>query len=510
MPAPASLQSYDKNGQVSTTSPIKDAPSSINNRRSTTTHSYLDFNVLSRDDEYYGPTGKQTLNDGGWGALDEQFVRRTQQHMMFYLVRDEQDDEDEENAEDEEMEISYVLEEKDDGQTFQFMKIDETVIVDYATIELSMGVKFIVDRDLVQQSSQILAKYLGGTMTCGDEKDVLLNLLHFIHMGFVGVSETSFINVDETPNVISMDMLLKLLDLADKYQVESLLRAISRCCNAYSACLLCMRAHSLHNKHTQDIIYKKGADFIAANTACLLGDWIYEERDLSSMVPQLSHITTGEQVLELFSDKMSFLNIEKDRDGAKAMLAASYLTNICVKALVRIPFELFKLVLSSQYNTWDARDMVALVLFWWFDDRQARTRYTFDLLQNHINLLALESEQSMFMTIFKCFVELVPWSEEKQEFIEAMLRIKFSKTVTNDPTLEAFLLPYKNRPERVVFTCESRESGVKALMVGLDNSGKTTLWNNLNLGTLVNTAPTIGFNAENVTVDNITLTVVSC
>ena len=48
---------------------------------------------------------------------------------------------------------------------------------------------------------------------------------------------------------------------------------------------------------------------------------------------------------------------------------------------------------------------------------------------------------------------------------------------------------------------------MKILMVGLDNAGKTTVLNKLNLGKVVNTVPTIGFNAKTIKYKNISFNV---
>ena len=47
----------------------------------------------------------------------------------------------------------------------------------------------------------------------------------------------------------------------------------------------------------------------------------------------------------------------------------------------------------------------------------------------------------------------------------------------------------------------------RVLMVGLDNSGKTTILYNLKLGEVMKTVPTIGFNVEEVKYKKLTLTV---
>ena len=48
---------------------------------------------------------------------------------------------------------------------------------------------------------------------------------------------------------------------------------------------------------------------------------------------------------------------------------------------------------------------------------------------------------------------------------------------------------------------------IRVLMVGLDNSGKTTILYKLKLGEIINTFPTIGFNVETVEYKNIMFTV---
>ncbi len=48
---------------------------------------------------------------------------------------------------------------------------------------------------------------------------------------------------------------------------------------------------------------------------------------------------------------------------------------------------------------------------------------------------------------------------------------------------------------------------MRFLMVGLDNAGKTTILYALKLGEVVSTAPTVGFNVEEITVSGITMSV---
>jgi ADP-ribosylation factor protein 1 len=47
----------------------------------------------------------------------------------------------------------------------------------------------------------------------------------------------------------------------------------------------------------------------------------------------------------------------------------------------------------------------------------------------------------------------------------------------------------------------------RILMIGLDNSGKTTALYFLKLGEVISTTPTIGFNVETVTYKNVSFTV---
>lgn len=52
-------------------------------------------------------------------------------------------------------------------------------------------------------------------------------------------------------------------------------------------------------------------------------------------------------------------------------------------------------------------------------------------------------------------------------------------------------------------TVFNRSSEVRILMLGLDNSGKTTILYHLQIGEVVSTIPTIGFNVETVQFKNI-------
>ena len=47
----------------------------------------------------------------------------------------------------------------------------------------------------------------------------------------------------------------------------------------------------------------------------------------------------------------------------------------------------------------------------------------------------------------------------------------------------------------------------RVCMIGLDGAGKTTILYKLKFGEIVHTIPTIGFNVEEVTVKNLTMTV---
>ncbi len=47
---------------------------------------------------------------------------------------------------------------------------------------------------------------------------------------------------------------------------------------------------------------------------------------------------------------------------------------------------------------------------------------------------------------------------------------------------------------------------MRILLLGLDAAGKTTVLYKLKLGEIVTTIPTIGFNVESITHDNVTIT----
>lgn len=48
---------------------------------------------------------------------------------------------------------------------------------------------------------------------------------------------------------------------------------------------------------------------------------------------------------------------------------------------------------------------------------------------------------------------------------------------------------------------------IRLLMIGLDNAGKTTILYKLKLNEVVSTIPTIGFNVENITYKNLSMTI---
>jgi ADP-ribosylation factor-like protein 1 len=56
-------------------------------------------------------------------------------------------------------------------------------------------------------------------------------------------------------------------------------------------------------------------------------------------------------------------------------------------------------------------------------------------------------------------------------------------------------------------TLFSIEQEVRILILGLDNAGKTTILYKLQVGEVVTTIPTIGFNVESITYNNVKLQV---
>jgi ADP-ribosylation factor-like protein 1 len=58
-----------------------------------------------------------------------------------------------------------------------------------------------------------------------------------------------------------------------------------------------------------------------------------------------------------------------------------------------------------------------------------------------------------------------------------------------------------------IFSTLFGKSEIRILILGLDNAGKTTLLNKLQLSTVTETVPTIGFNLETVTYNNLQLQV---
>ena len=59
---------------------------------------------------------------------------------------------------------------------------------------------------------------------------------------------------------------------------------------------------------------------------------------------------------------------------------------------------------------------------------------------------------------------------------------------------------------KIFETLFGRKKDMKTLMVGLDGAGKTTILYKLNLGDVVTTIPTMGFNVETVEYKNVSFT----
>ena len=414
-------------------------------------------------------------------------VRNIQHNLLYYLKNE--DDHDISRQSEQESTIRY-----DDMGVTEPGNDDET----HFTIRIpSNHVQLKVLKKKIASQSQVFEAMLKSEMVEskrnemtfeGSNPEAFQQVIHFIHCGSLGVPKPKYQNVKQA---ITLEQLIALLEIADEYQVMTLIQTIAQAINEYTASILAVKSLDL-SEDTQKIILKAASAIIAKKFECLMADLIYND-EWDSCIPKYpaddppSH---AELVKEIAEHVPYLKNVHPKFLGPFTMLLTTH-----AKLFTRLPYHFFKLILQNSNWDYDSNITLHMIFLWIIHDREGRFLDGLSILRsNYFDLTDCDVE-NIYHVVYQALLnvcQLPEFSKECSEFKEfvTMALFRINDTIPDEDWNN--LLPNKE---------EKEVRNIKACMFGLDACGKTTILSNMMSRELDSVTPTRGYNVGTFILD---------
>ena len=462
----------------------------------------------------------KSMSDLPVGETPNTMIKKVQQSILFYLYRDETDDNTQslEQAQIDRIRYSENIIQQGEEKIIKFV-FDREVLddSDYFTIRIpSKKLTLLALKKIITLESKVFETMLNSEMVESTSNEMTFEgenctsferMIRFIHSGSLGTPKPGYVSSSQTKDVLNLQDLIELLEIGDEYQVFSLIRAISRTLNEYTASVLAMRSLEM-SEDSQEIIISKASDIIARNICCLSADLIYDDL-LDTVTPELDIETIPpgdlESALRAVQEKFPYVDLKPTEIKSIGPFLLYLITDS--KVLCRLPVHFFRKILKSPYFTLGGDNSLMLVVLWMLQDKENRIIDGLELIRSpHFPILSCTKE-ALYHFLYNTFLRFCVTpdiAKESNEFKEFLLKALFK--IDGHISQEEWDSQFSSEEnvEKVVTKKELR-----ACLFGLDASGKTTALYKWKLGEVVTTIPTIGFNVETVDYKNHKITMVS-
>ena len=498
----------------------------------TVTEKVIDEEDVSKYSHWYC-RDESLLKEDAESKPNEEAIRKVQNSMIYYLIRDEETKSDddaadqkqqvetetekandennqekkEENKEKKEEKIPNDLFEmettqgEDDLVTVKYNRLgqkEEELV--YFTIHIpDIKKKLLVSRELLLLESKVFEGMLNSEMLESKSNEMTLQkeqaqegekssceyfdlAMEFIHVGKLGVSKTSF--NENVSNIIEWKDLLGLLRIADEYQIESLSRAISRVVNQFNALTIGITCLEF-SADCKSIILPNVCDNLAFNPACVVSDMVYSGIPIET--------ANHEEVNQYLEDPKLALKEYPFLDSNLApptlhKILATPLVQPLAKIIISLPIELFEGMMTSPYCALKQDPKMAFIVLWMLQDVENRYIDTFRLLKSvDWSLCETEILYTLIYFVFIGIGKTLPQHKSICGEAHDMLHMSmFRKNNTlSDEDWSNYLT--KLFPEREQGKISHLHKELRFLNLGIDASGKTTLLYKLKLDEVVTT-----------------------
>ncbi|KAG2393527.1 hypothetical protein C9374_007058 [Naegleria lovaniensis] len=392
---------------------------------------------------------------------------------------------------------------------------DDTINDSFIIKSLNTNRELHVNKSIITQHCKVFESMLKSgmiesrtnvtTVECASFHDFEM-MIQFIHLGSLGVPDCEFVSVDKTPNVIRLKDLIGLLRIADEYQVESLTRAISKVLNQYCALPVAFSAVDL-SEDCKTLIFPSASTVIATNIDCVISLPIYHQESLTTkeMDKKYNEITTKSELGQLAKLKCPFV---KETDYFCHLFILSP-CNIFFKTIGKMPFDLFKSIVIAwklhieELKTNDDTSILQTVFLWMIQDCEARYVDACSLIRDYINLC--NCTDHLYHIVYEGFInfgdsnQFKECRDELQDLLVKVLlrshgRYPESKWKQEDLDHSKLIENMAKGKKNIKLTCA---------LLGLDESGKTTIMYKMKLGEVVLTVPTSGIVTETISYRNV-------
>ncbi|KAL9643243.1 hypothetical protein ABK040_014700 [Willaertia magna] len=375
-----------------------------------------------------------------------------------------------------ENEIIYLIEEENNE-----LKNDFIIHIPPLQIDLHVHCKVLQNESKVFErmlnSEMMESKYK--EMTLEEDIESFLTMIDFIYVGELGTVKDK--STDKNYQLINIYNIIDLLNISDFYQVTSLLEQIGKVIHKYDAVIIANKCFQL-TADTQQILFPYCAKAITKTPEVIHMNRIFKEiekienKGQEELTLQLKHLT---QALKTVFSQAKDVPTPPEDDP-------SLLTP---KLLALLPVELLRLILKDEETSMKEEVIVTILFLWLILDKKERLQEWHKLLIECVVLSTLDVPSIYYCIYFPIQDETLEQGNNLKDVIIKLL-IKQSNTRGLEKVFDNV---QPSPPNRLGISEELR-----ILMLGLDNSGKTSLLYKLKLDEMVNTLPTTGFNVETI------------
>ncbi|KAG2393436.1 hypothetical protein C9374_006967 [Naegleria lovaniensis] len=365
-------------------------------------------------------------------------------------------------------------------------------------------------------------------------------------------------SIPSSHTIITMKDVFQLLKIADYFQVTSLLKAIRNTVNEFNAltiALMCL--HSLQYENSKNIIFNQAMDIIANHVECILSDHVYHNIPLKrdDLILKFSHCHSLDDFAQCMEDEYPMIKTLSSKREVCALLASMQFS-VHARIIITLPVEILRGIFQSNHCRLAVDQIAILISMWTLHDFQHRYVYGVQLLNEFLPWLKCSGE-ILYGVVFNIFIQMgkelhkdnnnnttrSSSSSMDPNVTHNSIPVLVMQDSDNRNKLSTMIMDLKDHLLKTLFrlqnaisddvwekikfgpharscnhhhqqqhhppfkTFRSLKEEPRLLLLGLDQSGKTSLLYKLTLGEIVTTIPTIGFNVETLFYENVDFTV---
>ncbi|KAL9641988.1 hypothetical protein ABK040_004044 [Willaertia magna] len=379
-------------------------------------------------------------------------------------------------------EIVYLIEEENEE-----LKNDFIIHIPSLQMDLHVHCKVLQNESKVfeRMLNSEMMESKNNEMTLEDDIETFLAMIDFIYVGELGTVKSKA--TEKNNQLITIYNIIDLLNISDFYQVTSLLEEIGKVIHEYDAAIIANKCFQL-TADTQQILYPFCAKAITKTPELIHMNSIFKEIEKIGNEGQEVEEQVEEETLQLKHLTQVLKTLFSQVKDAPNTLAEDDPSLLTPKLFALLPVELLRLILKDDETAMKEEAIITILFLWLMLDKKERLQEWQRLLIECVVLSALDIPSIYYCIYLPIQDETLEQGNNLKDVIIKLL-IKQSNTSGLEKVFDDVQPSPPNR---------SSSEELRILLLGLDNSGKTSILYKLKLGENVNAIPTIGFNVETI------------